>query len=223
MLLDLLFPKYCLNCNRPGSYICDTCLPHITRHQQICIVCRKHAPYGKTHPYCQEHTSLYAVIIATEYKNIIKKTLVKIKYGMRYDIISELLDKTLISQKIQSFLASEQITYCTEIPMHQFKQNKRGFNQALLITQWIQKTYKIPHQSLIQKVSQTHAQMHLNRNDRLFNLTHSFELLPSQQLQDKTILLVDDVTTTSTTLEEAAILLKKAGAKKIIGLAIAGG
>jgi len=223
MLLDLLFPKYCISCKRSTTYLCAECTQKITRHTQICIVCKKISPFGKTHTYCQAKTSFYAVIIATEYKEIIKNTLRNIKYGMKYDILTELLQKTLTSQKIQSFLQGEGIDFCTEIPMHHHKQNKRGFNVALLISQWIEKTYNIPHKTLLQKVTQTHAQMHLKRNDRLFNLTNTFQTMPNIEIQDKTILLIDDVTTTGTTLEESATLLKKSGAHKIIGLVIASG
>lgn len=223
MLLDLLFPKYCINCNKTGAYLCQDCTPKITRHLQVCFVCRKYSPFGQTHSYCKALTSFNSVIIATEYKNLVKKALVKIKYGLNYAILNELLTQTLSSHKIQQFLRDQHIDLCTEIPMHHYKQNQRGFNQTTLIAQWIEKNYHVPHQSVLTKTQSTHAQMHLNRNDRLFNLSNTFEIKPNQNLHHKNILLIDDVTTTGTTLEEAAQLLKKHGAQKIIGLVIASG
>lgn len=223
MILDIIFPKHCINCSKAGNYLCPDCTSTITRHLQVCFVCRKISPLGKTHSYCQSKTNFDAVIIATQYKDTIKRALVKIKYGLHYDILSELLEKTLSSDKIRLFLEQQPIDYCTEIPMHSFKYKQRGFNQTLLITKWLETKYNIPHQTLLVKIQQTHAQMHLNRNDRLFNLTNTIQLDKNTNLQNKSILLVDDVITTGTTLEESASVLKNHGAQKIIGLVIANG
>ncbi len=222
-LLDLIFPKQCINCNSFGEYLCTICTQKIIRHKQICIVCRKTSLYGQTHEYCQNATALSNIIIATEYKDTVKKALVRVKYGLKYDILKELIEKTLVSQKIGTFLHSQQIELCTEVPMHHFKQNQRGFNQALLITKWVEKNYTISYQSILQKTHQTNAQMSLKRNERLFNLSNAFQIKNNADIANKNILLIDDVTTTGTTLEEAATTLKKAGAKNIIALVIANG
>jgi ComF family protein len=107
--------------------------------------------------------------------------------------------------------------------MHHFKQNQRGFNQTVLIAQWIEKKFAIRYQSLLLKTQKTHAQMHLNRYDRLFNQSNVFAKKANLDIQGKNILLIDDVITTGTTIEEAAKVLKTNGAHKIIALALAGG
>jgi predicted amidophosphoribosyltransferase len=173
-LLDLLFPKFCLNCNSPGSYLCPTCVTLITRHKQICIICGRISPYGQTHDRCQPHTNLDGIIIATEYKNLMKKLIHKIKYGLSYAILDELLTKTLVSKKIKTCLEQEQITLCTAIPMHPQKFNQRGFNQSELIAKWVEKNYKIPYKQLLIKTKSTTPQMQLHRTDRLFNQAGAF-------------------------------------------------
>lgn len=223
MLLDLLFPKFCLNCKKYGSYFCDQCASLIKRHKQICVVCQQIAPLGKTHPKCLSHTPLDGIIIATEYKAVIKTALHSIKYKLSYDILSELAAKTLISEKIKQCLIEENITCVTEVPMHEAKEKKRGFNQAKLICNWVQKNYQISYLPTLRKTKQTTSQMQLKRQDRIFNLIDAFQIIPNTNLEDKNILLCDDVTTTATTLEECAKILKSNGAAKVYGLVIASG
>lgn len=220
MLLDILFPKHCIECKKIGQYICNTCIKQIVKHNQTCIVCTKFSPLGKTHSHCQKHTSLDGVISPTEYKNLTRTALHQIKYKLNYHIIDELLTKTIISDKIQNCIDNEAFNICCEIPMHKFKENKRGFNQSKLIAQWINKKYKIPYQSLIKKTRQTTPQMNLKREERIFNLINAFQIKGNISVYGKNILLVDDVTTTASTLEECAVALKKHSANKVWALVI---
>lgn len=222
MLLDLLFPKQCISCHKYGSYLCSNCLPLITRHKQTCIACGHLSPLGKTHEECQKHTPLSGAILTTEYKDLIRAGLHKIKYRYNYDILNELLTKTLKTEKIQHCLQKEKFDFCTEVPMHRYKQNQRGFNQATLMAKWVEQTYLIKHLTLLVKTHPTTPQMQLKREERIFNVIDSFKLDPrSTSIAGKNILLIDDVTTTSSTLEECAKILKKNNAAKIWGLVLA--
>ncbi len=223
MLLDLLFPKFCLNCNKHGAYLCLSCSSQIVRHKQTCIICHQITPHGKTHSECQKHSNINGIIIATNYHSLVKKAIHKIKYNLSYDILDELLTKTLLSQNIKNSLIQEKIDLATEIPTSKQKLKTRGFNQSEMISQWITKNYNISHASLLRKKFHTPSQAQLSRQDRLFNLVDAFELLPNQNklVENKNILLVDDITTTSQTLEECAKVLKKHKANNVWALVIA--
>ncbi len=221
MLLDLLFPKQCLSCNKYGSYICDNCAAKITRHNQTCIVCYHYSPFGKTHPECQKHTPLNGAILTTEYKELTRHALHQIKYKLNYDILRELLQKTLDSKKIAQCLIQEEIELCTEVPMHPYKQNQRGFNQALLMAKWLAGHYSISYRSLLIKKHNTLPQMKLSREERIFNIKNAFLVKDPSLINGRNILFVDDVTTTASTLEECASIAKKAGAGKVWAIVIA--
>lgn len=223
LLLNTLFPKYCLNCHKIGSYICSDCKKHIIRHKQICIICNHYSPLGQTHPQCQKHSYLDGIIIATQYKKLTKKALYQIKHNLNYNIIDDLLSNTLVSPAITKIINQQQFSFITEVPMHSKKQSKIGFNQAILITNWIKDNYSLKHQSTLQKNIQTISQKDLNRMDRLFNIQDSFSILPNLDLTNQNILLIDDVTTTGATLEECAKILKQNQAFKVWGLVIASG
>lgn len=222
MLLDLLFPKACLSCQKYGAYICEDCATKITRHNQTCIVCGHISLLGITHKECLKHTPLDGAIIPTEYQNLTRTALHQIKYKMNFAIVSELLEKTVKRNKIKACLQEQHFDISTEVPMHKFKENKRGFNQAILIAKWIEKEYGILHQSVLRKTKHTTAQMHLKREERIFNVKNVFEIKSDITLENKNILLIDDVTTTASTLEECAKILKENNASKVWALVIAG-
>lgn len=220
MLLDLFFPKHCLNCNTIGSYVCQSCTQTLQRHNQICIVCRQRSSWGETHKHCQKYSHIHHLIIACIYKDTLKKAIHKIKYKYAYDIIEELCQKVLCSEKIKQFLTENQIDLITEVPLHPHKQNARGFNLPTYLAKWIHNTYQIPHISLLEKTTLTQAQVKLNRYDRLFNMKDRYQMKTTMQLVNKRILLVDDVLTTGATLESAAQVLSVHKAAQITGLVL---
>ena len=67
----------------------------------------------------------------------------------------------------------------------------------------------------------TVPQYELSPKERQKNIKNAFVMRPNYNIQDCTILLVDDIFTTGVTMDECAKVLKSAGAKKVIGLALA--
>jgi predicted amidophosphoribosyltransferase len=60
-----------------------------------------------------------------------------------------------------------------------------------------------------------------NRKERLKNLEGAFSVVDEQYIKARTIIVIDDVTTTGGTMNEISKILKSAGAKKVVGIAIA--
>lgn len=100
------------------------------------------------------------------------------------------------------------------VPMHRKKQKKRGFNQALLLSQQLSKSLSIPtHAKLLQKNSATNSQATLNKHQRMQNLKGAFTI--SRPVKGLYIALVDDVMTTRATADYLSRLLIDAGAAKV--------
>jgi predicted amidophosphoribosyltransferase len=77
------------------------------------------------------------------------------------------------------------------------------------------------HFHVLSKIRETPHQAKLkNKTDRLKNLKGSFKA-NAGLVKGRNIILIDDVITTGTTMREAAKTLREAGAKKVIGFAIA--
>ena len=69
-ILDLVFPVSCLVCGRDGTYLCESCLAKLPRlDKQLCIVCHKPSPYGKTHPDCVSRNTVDGAVAGLNYKN----------------------------------------------------------------------------------------------------------------------------------------------------------
>ncbi len=105
------------------------------------------------------------------------------------------------------------------IPLSARRQAERGFNQSLIIAQELSSYFKIPIIDGLKK-SERPPQSELAAEKRSKNIANAFSW-QGENLAGQKIILVDDVVTTGATLAEAAKVLKKAGAKKVIGLAVA--
>jgi len=110
----------------------------------------------------------------------------------------------------------------TPVPLHPEREVQRGFNQAKVLAQELAKLKNIPiiERSLV-KVKNTPPQTSLEAVDRQKNLRGAFEVIHSEEIEGKVLLLVDDVFTTGSTIQECSLALKKAGAKEIRALTLA--
>lgn len=111
------------------------------------------------------------------------------------------------------------------IPASKGALRARGFNQSEIIVKEITKydakvNFEVSLHALT-KIKETPHQSKLkNRALRLKNLSGCF-FANSDIIRGRNIILIDDVITTSTTMSEVAKTLRAAGAKKVIGFAIA--
>ncbi|MDB5204691.1 MAG: competence protein competence protein ComFC [Candidatus Taylorbacteria bacterium] len=101
---------------------------------------------------------------------------------------------------------------------------KRGYNPSDIIASKISELGNIPYfKNLLYKSKNTPAQKTLSRYERLKNVRNTMAMKPKDQnkIKERCIIVVDDIMTTGGTLKEAKRVLLKAGARKVIGLALA--
>jgi ComF family protein len=106
------------------------------------------------------------------------------------------------------------------IPLHRTRLGERGYNQSEMIAQGISGVIRtaVGERSWLRRTRQTPSQTGLvTIEDRIDNMHGAFALSPQgkQQLEGKTILIVDDVMTTGATMASAAEALLEAKPKKI--------
>jgi len=103
-LVDLLFPKFCINCGREGSYLCQDCLSLIDILEiQYCPFCAlpKIVIDGKTCNSCKNSKRLTGLYCATSYDNfIVKKTINQLKYEPYIKELSKSLASLIIAHLI---------------------------------------------------------------------------------------------------------------------------
>ena len=108
------------------------------------------------------------------------------------------------------------------VPLHSKRLRERGFNQALLLVKELSRRTQIPYSKrLLQKRILTPPQVNLSGGEREKGVRGSFHIQRDEEIEGKSILLVDDVYTTGATVNECSKVLLKAGVERVDVLTIA--
>ena len=199
MILDFLFPKYCLECGKAGKYICAEC-------------------YCKVRPCNVVDSTNFSIF---RYEGVIRKAIISLKYKFAYDIAEELIGYLVIlllrnkTFKLNNFVL-------VPIPLHKHRENWRGFNQTEIIGEKLAKNMNwkyIP--DLLIRNKNTIPQVGLKGLVRRNNLSGVFAVNPNHFISKNcSLVLFDDVYTTGSTINEAKKVLNEAGFKNIKSLTI---
>jgi ComF family protein len=227
-ILDILFPRFCLNCGEEGDYLCQDCFSFFEiLERQYCPFCQppKIVLDGRTCSSCRRLKKLNGLYAALSYDNYIVKNLV---YQFKYSYLQEL------ARPLAKIIAVYLVNLNREkdfsefvlipVPLYKRKLKKRGFNQSEELAKELSKILKIPvFADALIKTRKTLNQVDLKKEEREKNVKGAFFCLRPELVSGRKILLTDDVFTTGSTMEESARVLKLAGAKQVWGLAIARG
>lgn len=235
-LLNLFFPKKCLGCGRTDVYLCSNCFNKIELSlNNTCFFCGKITWQGKICIKCQKENYLNRVIVATDYKNLLVRDLIK---NFKYHYVKE-LSQSLTQLIIKSLALCGTLdlpagrqgfphnAVVLPIPLYKIRHRTRGFNQAELLAQKIADYFNLSLETNILKrivpgIPQANIKDDKKRKENIKNV---FNINPerAQRVEGKNIILVDDVITTGATLVETARILKNAGADKVWALVVARG
>jgi len=223
-LLESLWPADCLLCGgwlrwRQHGGVCDACwgaLPWTPRARPL-----RHGP-------------LAAVVWAGDYGGALRRLVRALKFE-GFDPLGVPLGRAAAAQVgplVAAAIAGAGIPapdLVVPVPLHWTRRWRRGFNQSLLLAEGVAEGLRLPlSTAALARQRRGRRQMGLRRRDRLVALEGVFSapstprLRPrTRPLAGRTVLLVDDVTTTGATLEACARVLRRAGARAVIGCAIA--
>lgn len=205
-ILNIVFPKICLNCNKQeGEYICSSCFLALKTKIKFKKV------LGKQYEY---------LIYFDKYMENTRKNILSMKFREKAyfaEFYAELLTK---NKKINSFFKT--FDYIISIPMNNTKQKIRGYNQTELIADYISKKLNIKYEKkALLKIRETKTQSLLLKEEREENIKNAFKVNTIPNLLNKRVILVDDIFTTGATIKEASKALKQAGVEEICVLVIA--
>lgn len=219
-LLDIAFPKQCLNCQAWGRYICKQCRISLTlTEQQRCVLCQQPSELGFTHSACQTRFTPDRLISIFRYQDeLVSKMVNTGKLALISDLFSELASIAAKHVKI-THPEFDQFVLCP-IPVTNFKKRFRGFNQSELIAQIFSWRFNLAIDRVLLKSRSTKQQKSLNKEQRQQNLSQSFAVSHPHSLPSK-VILIDDITTTGSTFIEASRVLKAEGVKTVWCLALA--
>jgi competence protein ComFC len=219
LILNLLYPKFCVNCHRFGSYLCADCQDRIEFLQlQYCPGCKFVSKRGLIHKWCRAKSRLDGTQSLTHYKGPIRKLIHFVKYKHSYSLVADVLPQFLKNVSLEF----DPDMVIVPIPLSKERLQLRGFNQSEVIATVLAKTFgEKVSLNVLTRVKNTTTQTSLTRADRILNLKDAFSA--RETVKGKSFLLVDDVWTTGSTLNEAAKELKRKGAKRVYAFTVAVG
>lgn len=219
-LLHLIFPKNCHSC---GNAITD-------KLENICLNCRNELPY--TYASAKSRESLeklfrgriqlqkIAAFLKFEKGGKVQQLIHRMKYQDQKEIGHTLGEMAAAMLKEENFF--ENIDLLIPIPIHPFKERRRGYNQSQYIAEGVEMASGVKLDSTsVKKSIHTDSQTRKEKFKRWENVSASFEVIHEKELQGKHLLLIDDVITTGATIEACAAELQKIKGVKISILSMA--
>lgn len=215
-------------------HLCAGCHTELTGTEQVlCLHCLLALPLTGLHRH--PHNKVYRNFIgrlplerATAFTYFTKDGMMQhllhqLKYKGRTGIGPYL--GQLFATGLQADHWFEGIDLLAPVPLHRRKAQRRGFNQAALITRGMASASGLPvAEDVLIRVKDTGSQTRKSRPERLDNVDSVFVVKRPELVRGKHLLLVDDVLTTGATLEAAGLALLGAGAARLslATLALAG-
>jgi competence protein ComFC len=214
--------------NQGGFFVCEPCRDLITVNKYfICPSCAKRNIWGILDKSCVEKICLkrfFGSPLPCKDK-LVKDAIHSFKYEQAKEMafpLANILINFLDKNNFRSIINKDMLL--APIPLYNFKERERGFNQSAEIAILIAKYYNIEFANhLLIKTKNTRNQADIeSREDRAENIKNAFACQKdTSQIRGKTVILVDDVYTTGSTMRECAKTLKKYGAKQIWGMTLA--
>jgi len=217
-ILDLIFPKSCVNCGAGGGYICDKCTAQFDPAANKCLGCGLYSVRGTTHTSCTRLSSLAGHRSLWKYSGAVRKAIHALKYRFASDLAGEIARLATLELK------NGNVKYATllPIPLHRKRQNWRGFNHAAEVGRLIAVELGWDYRDdVLVRIEAGRPQVGLKKEERLRNIRGKYAVNSSDLEKNGLIIIFDDVYTTGATIKEAAKALNRAGFKKVWGLTLA--
>ena len=214
MLLDILFPNRCLECNRMISkddLVCELCYDqiHFTHHQ-----------FAENNLLTEKCRLLFPIengfaLMQFEEESLSQKIIHQLIYAGRENVGKLLANWTLEKIDFSNLPCDLMVT----VPLHSRKLKKRGYNQLHLFANTLSEKLNIPcDHNLIKRNFYKKAQATKRREQRTFK-ENLFSI--TQEISDQHVLIIDDVFTTGNTMSAVAWEILKAGNNKVSVLVMA--
>ena len=226
-ILHWVYPMDCAECLRPARdrrlpFFCHACWESIRPIDgPICPCCGgpfaspvalAHSP-GHLCGNCRESPPAFECARSPyAYEGVLAHAIHLFKYRKCPSLASPLADLMLVwKEKIPP------VDLVLAVPLHPKRLRMREFNQSLLLADRLATRLGLPLSlNHLLRVRATLPQTELHRADRVQNVRRAFAAPQADDLQGRTVLLIDDVFTTGATVNECAKALRRAGVERVI-------
>lgn len=205
-LLDLFYPAFCEGCS------------NLLMHQEdtLCLHCAMKMPktnfnHLQNNPAFEKFIGRDKIAHAAAFAYFTKDGLLqnlmhRLKYKNRKSV-AEFLGR-LFANDIAGLDWVKNVEVILPVPLHQQKENYRGFNQSFLLAKAIGEALSKPVTgNATTRIINTPSQTNLSRAERIENVKNAFTLKNPEIIKNKNIFLIDDIITTGATVESCAAAL----------------
>ena len=200
-----------------GDEQCVICGGYSEESEALCTICRKKLRRCTQSFYIEHDGEKYLTRSVFYYSNIVKELIIRLKYKSDF-ICGEILAKYMVELVKMDELQFDLISY---VPMTKKALRDRGYNQSEYLANYLSRCLNIPVVCNLIKTEDTKDQIGLNGEERWANMKKCFEIVKSDFIKNKNILLIDEVITTGATAFHCAQILKEKGINNICVLTIA--
>ncbi|HDS00967.1 MAG TPA: ComF family protein [candidate division Zixibacteria bacterium] len=228
-IMGFVYPPQCVICDKLHEgerfFLCDRCAHALDFYTAPhCFKCKNMIDSGgRKCSRCSGSDRISKIWACSAYDDFIRPLIHSFKYAGVIPAGKYLAVK--LGQLMADGLDAHDVDTIVPVPLHPMRERKRGFNQSIFISEWLQEELNISvYADALIRIRRTRDQTGLNRQKRRENMLGAFRANSKIDLEDKSVILVDDVTTSGATASEAAKVLKNAGVSEIqlAVLAIAG-
>jgi predicted amidophosphoribosyltransferase len=177
-------------------------------------------------------TGFRACFVAAQYSGVVRELVLRLKFGNDRGAAFPLA--CLAAPMLPGLSARHELDCAVAVPLHRSRERERGFNQAEMIAEKVALALELPLlRGVVRRCRNTRPQGTGGGGSRRVNVRGAFQphpgslpgLLrgeaPASLIRDRQVLLVDDVLSTGATMDACAGALMMAGARGVIGLAVA--
>jgi len=209
--VDLVLPRRCVECGRPGAWLCAACRETLTPLPAArCFRCGRPVPVPVLH--CLEcegrRLAFVAAAAAFTYEGPARGLVTACKFRGLRSMAAEMaeLAAPCFRDTIEAAAAhGHELDVATWAPTTPRRRVERGFDHAELFARELGAAAGLPVVPLVERADGAGHQSRLGRSARAANVAGAFSLRP-EAVRDtlKRVIIIDDVYTTGETLHQCA-------------------
>lgn len=208
-LLDLIFPPKCVFC---GKFLANG-------DQKICKKCENNLPFTEGSGVSQKGEFFEICVSPLYYRDDVRKSILRFKFkgAAAYAECFGSMLADCIQQKL-----SGRYDIISWVPLSLKREKSRGYDQAMLLAYAVALDLDDVAVETLRKHKDVQAQSSLvGKEKRRANVSGVYEVVDTELIIGKRVLLIDDVITTGATLSECSRMLLMAGAEEVLCAALA--